>query len=167
MFYTWILMIFIILSIINMIFFHSKEKYRKVNIVCYLISLIFSTLFIIIINIDYNKSIINEFALDDERLNFYLDMQNDINVRYIIATLILTFISFIFTIRKFNIRYIIIYDLILGLQLISHVYLFFFGCIIITKGVIDMSALSIFLMWQYLNISLLPLAIAKYRKIKN
>lgn len=168
MFYLILLGIFILLSLVNMVFLYSKEKFKKLSMAFYGISLVYSIIAIFVTNVTYRYNILNGLPKGASRIRTYLDLLKQLNIDYIIISLIMlvAFFVLVFLFRVFGVKYIILYDLIVGIQVILHVYLFFFKGIIITKDNIDLSLLSGSLMWYWLNFAFIPLVYSKHSKLK-
>lgn len=156
--YFYLLAFFVVLNIINFIFLLNKDKYKKTSFTIGVLSLLFSTIIIIIMNINYNSLIFKEFSdVLDKKLQF-LNIVRDLNIFFATTSLITTLIL---AIISYKLNYKLLYIMTIISLLILTIILFFYKGIIITKSVINLSLLSWCLMNYYLNFAIIPLLIKK------
>lgn len=160
-FYFKLLIIFIVLNIVNFAFLSSKNKFKKISLIISILSLLFSIIIIFIMNNHYNSLILSEYSNMADEKNWFLNTVKDLNIFYIKVTLITTII---FTAIAYKVKYDVLYFITVTTLIILNIILFFYKGTIITKSFIDLSTLSISLIYYYLNFTIIPLSLKKYLK---
>lgn len=157
--YLKLLIIFIILNIFNFTFLLSKDKFKKISLVINILCLLFSIIMIFNINNHYNFLILNEYNDIVDKKNWFLNTVKELNIFYIKITIITTIMFIIITYRF---KYDVVYLITVTILIILNIILFFYKGTIIIKSYIDLSTLSISLIYYYLNFTTIPLSLKKY-----
>lgn len=142
----------ILLVVINYIIV-GKSKYSKTFAI---ISIIYSVFQIIFDNIYY----LNLIKQDDYYISLYSDLIKDLNITFILVTIIeLVFLLII----KLKIRFDLYKTITIAVFICTVIYLIVFRGIIITKTIVDMSTFSWILILNYINFINIPLLFIKNR----
>ncbi len=161
LYFFYSLIFFIILNIINLIILYNKTKLKTIVLTIGIVSLIFSTYHIFLLNSHYINAIIKEFYNSEEQITTFFNIVNELNITFGIVSLVLTLIlSFLFI----KIKYKSLHKLTIIILFVTSSILFFYKGIIITKTIIDFSLLSWCLICYYLNFATIPLLIKRYKE---
>lgn len=155
-YHHWLLISFIIFNIVNFVFLYNKKKLKKLAIIIGVISILFSVFMIIRINNEYSSCFLKYYNSEPEKLSDYLNIVKNLNVTFLLASLVSTIILFILSIK---VKYKLLYLITVTLLIILYVVLF--SCVLIktmnTKCVLDLFTFSECLKHYYLSLTIIPL----------
>ena len=162
-YHHWLLISFIIFNIVNFVFLYNKKKLKKLSIIIGVISILFSVFIIIKINNEYISYFLKYYNSEPEKLSDYLNIVKNLNVTFLLASLVTTTVLFILSLK---VKYKLFYLITVILLIVLYVVLFF-GVLIKTmntKCVLDLLTFSECLKHYYLSLTIIPLLFKKVVK---